>query len=121
MRVLGRERGSMVCLHNWVCLPLGMPLCLGRYFCSRTVAFAVFEDSVCVRYREWTGVYVSMSVRFLCYFQWDVLGRVCSILCLCEYMLTFVWGFPGGAVVKSPPCKVGGFSPWVRKIPCSRK
>lgn len=72
----------MVYLHNWVCLSLGMSLCLGRYFCFRTMAFDVFEDSVCVHAcmcvcvcmwcREWTGVYVSMSVRFLCYFQWDV-------------------------------------------------
>ena len=30
---------------------------------------------------------------------------------LCEYMLTFVWGFPGGAVVKSCPAKQEGSVP----------
>ena len=35
-------------------------------------------------------------------------------------------GFPGGSMVKNPSCqcrrhKVGGFDPWVRKIPWSRK
>ena len=34
-------------------------------------------------------------------------------------------GFPGGAVVKTPPANARdprlGFKPWVRKVPCSRK
>ena len=39
--------------------------------------------------------------------------------------LPFVWGFPGGLVVKNPPPNTGdagrGLDPWVRKIPRSRE
>ena len=40
----------------------------------------------------------------------------------------YIYGFPGGAVVKNLPANAGGardvgcgFDPWVRKIPCSSK
>ena len=36
---------------------------------------------------------------------------------LCEYMLTLVWGFPGGAVVRSPPAKQEGSVPGSGRFP----
>lgn len=45
--VLSREHGVHG-LSSQLGLSLRMSLCLGRYFCFRTMTFDVFEDSVCV-------------------------------------------------------------------------
>ena len=62
--------------------------------------------------------------------NWWKSNEIMDILCLTEYwthtsslvnaeISHSIWGFPGGSVVKSPPCQCRrqGPNPWYGKIP----